>query len=170
MGWGAAGGLREAAFVDEFGPNGLKFSICQTDFSASMKGIGDAIARKLQNLCIDDKLLDTDANAAGLQPNCRVVYSTPQVDPRDPTKVIYVDSPSSLPTCPAGATSGNVSGDCWQLTNDTAKCPVTGVLVQVLRTAQEVASGPLTPGTQIRMQCEICPATSSADPIEGCAY
>jgi hypothetical protein len=47
VGWGATGGLRESAFVDEFGDNGLKFSICQPDFSTSMTAIGNAIARKL---------------------------------------------------------------------------------------------------------------------------
>jgi hypothetical protein len=46
-GWGATAGLRNAAFIDEFGRNGLKFSICESDFSASMTAIGNAIARKL---------------------------------------------------------------------------------------------------------------------------
>jgi hypothetical protein len=45
-GWGATAGLRNAAFVDEFGKNGLKFSICEADFSASMTAIGTAIAKK----------------------------------------------------------------------------------------------------------------------------
>jgi len=46
-GLGATGGLRNAAFVDQFGANGLTFSVCQPDFSATMKAIGDAIAKKL---------------------------------------------------------------------------------------------------------------------------
>jgi hypothetical protein len=46
-GWGATAGLRNAAFIDEFGKNGLKFSICESDFSASMTAIGNAIAGKL---------------------------------------------------------------------------------------------------------------------------
>jgi hypothetical protein len=33
--------------VDEFGDNGLKFSICQPDFSASMTAIGNAIVRSI---------------------------------------------------------------------------------------------------------------------------
>ena len=49
VGWGATGGLRESAFVDEFGDNGLKFSICQPDFSASMTAIGNAIVKNLPN-------------------------------------------------------------------------------------------------------------------------
>jgi len=51
-GWGATGGLRLAAFIDEFGDKGLKFSICQPDFSDAMRLIGGSIARKMQNLCL----------------------------------------------------------------------------------------------------------------------
>jgi len=47
VGIGATGGLRMSAFIDQFGDNGLKFSICQTDFTSSMQKIGEAIAKKL---------------------------------------------------------------------------------------------------------------------------
>jgi hypothetical protein len=47
-GWGATGGLRNAAFVDQFGKNGLKFSICQRDFDAPMTAIGTAIAKAIR--------------------------------------------------------------------------------------------------------------------------
>jgi len=50
--WGATGGLRMSAFVDQFGDNGLKFSICQPDFSAAMSKIGSALGKKMQNLCL----------------------------------------------------------------------------------------------------------------------
>jgi hypothetical protein len=167
-GWGATAGLRNAAFVDEFGGNGLKFSICQTDFSASMKNIGDTIAKKLQNLCVDYKLVDTDLVTPGLQPDCRVVYRTPDpIDPKNPTVQTYTENPTSLPMCSPQDTAGNVATDCWQLTIDRDKCPVNGQLVQVLRTAAEIAQGPLTPGTKIGMQCRTCPALSSPA-IPGC--
>jgi hypothetical protein len=45
--WGARGGLRNAAFVDEFGENGLKFSICQRDYSYALSTIGTAISKAL---------------------------------------------------------------------------------------------------------------------------
>jgi hypothetical protein len=166
-GWGATGGLRESAFVDEFGANGMKFSICQRDFSNAMSTIGATIARKVQNLCVDQKLFDSNLTQAGVQPECRVAFRTPQVDPHDPTQVIYVDATDPLPACPAGATKGNVAADCWQLGTDTVRCPVLGQLVTLLRTAAEVAAGPLSPGTQIHMQCHICVA-GATDP--GCAY
>jgi hypothetical protein len=166
-GWGATAGLRNAAFVDEFGANGLKFSICEADFSASMKGIGDGIAQKLSNMCINYQLVDTDPNTPGLQPDCRVAYRTPQADPKDPTRITYVENPNSLPACPAGASAGNVATDCWQLANDLDKCPVNGQFLQVLRTAAEMAAGPLTPGTKVAMQCRTCPAQSGVV-VPGC--
>ena len=39
-GMGVQGGLRLAAFVDEFGKSGMKFSICESDFSNTMTAIG----------------------------------------------------------------------------------------------------------------------------------
>jgi hypothetical protein len=46
-GWGATGGLRLSAFVDEFGVNGSKFSICQADFSAALQSIGTKLGSRL---------------------------------------------------------------------------------------------------------------------------
>jgi hypothetical protein len=181
-GWGATGGLRESAFIDEFGANGLKFSICQPDFTKSMQLIGDAIAKKLQNLCVDYKLVDSDVTPGnGLQPDCRVVWRTPKQDPNDPNKVIYDESSTSMPECLSsystsnrppdcdpGAAAGDpknpntnpktrTCGDCWQLTKDTVKCPVNGQLINIIRTASEyAASQVLTPGTKVGMQCRTC--------------
>jgi hypothetical protein len=167
-GWGATGGLREAAFVDQFGSNGMKFSICQRDFTAALATIGGALATKLQNLCVPYKLFDADVSQAGLQPDCRVVWRTPQVDPKDPTKVIYIENPNSLPRCAPGAINGNVTEDCWQLVSDATRCPTYGQMVQVLRTADELKANPQLPaGTKVGMQCRVC-ATGSTDPA--CTY
>jgi hypothetical protein len=46
-GWGARGGLRLAAFVDEFGDNGRKFSICESSFADALGKFGEALAGKL---------------------------------------------------------------------------------------------------------------------------
>jgi hypothetical protein len=160
-GWGAAGGLREAAFVDEFGVNGLKFSICQRDFSSSMKVIGDAIAKHLQNLCVDYKLLDKDTTTQDLQPDCRVVWRIPGPDPNNPNKIVYAEDPTSMPECEPGMSNtnrpSNTFGDCWQLTNDPVKCPINGQLINIVRTAEHVAALPqLLPGTKVGMQCRTC--------------
>ena len=168
-GWGATAGLRNAAFIEEFGANGLKFSICAADFAGSMKIIGDTIAKKVQNLCVPYKLVDADPATPGLQPDCRVVYRSPQSDPSGSGMVTYMESPTSLPACPAGATTGNVAEDCWQLSTDLTKCPGNGQWIQVLRTASEIQAGPLTAGTKIGMQCRTCPdSTSGAAAAPGC--
>jgi hypothetical protein len=173
-GWGATAGLREAAFIDEFGANGQKFSICQPDFTASMKTIGDNLARNLQNLCVNDKLLDKDLATAGLQPDCAVHILTPTVDLNG--KVTFVASPTALPMCDPVYSISNLPpdsvGDCWLLTSDTTKCPnaFNGQLVNVLRTKSETAAGPLPLGTQLGMQCRICSTSPYANQPAGCTY
>jgi hypothetical protein len=172
FGMGATGGLRMSAFVDEFGSNGLKFSICQSDFSDSMQKIGSAMARKLQNLCFNYKLVDVDPNTPGLQPDCQVTYRIPTPSANDPTKIVMKET-DNLPECADGSTNGAVTVDCWQLTTDNnAKnlCPISGQLISVLRTADELANSPLSPGTQIKMQCRTCPDSLSGGSSSGCDY
>jgi hypothetical protein len=161
--WGATGGLRMSAFIDQFGTNGLKSSICEADFTGAMQKIGQAMAGKMQNLCVPYKLLDTDLPTPGLQPSCTVNYMIPTVDPNN--TVILVES-APLPQCPAGALNGTVAQDCWQLTSDSNRCLINGQLVNTLRTANEIASVPLTPGTTIHMQCQVC---DDADTRPGCS-
>ena len=177
-GWGATAGLRNAAFIDEFGANGLKFSICDLDFSASMKVIGDSLAKKLQNLCVDAKLVDTKPDP-GVQPDCRVVYRKPGPNPADPTMTIYLESPTSLPQCDPSYTLANPPpdsvGDCWRLDSDKTKCPMeyNNQVITVLRTASDIAAGPLPAGTSISMQCRTCPnsiANSALVSASGCDY
>jgi hypothetical protein len=162
-GWGATGGLREAAFVDQFRENGLKLSICQRDFSDSMKKIGVNFREKIGNLCVDYKLVDTEPQTPGVQADCRVVWRTPRQDSNDPTRVTYEESPTSLPRCAPGATNGDVPTDCWQLTSDQWRCPVNRQLITVLRTSAELRKKPqLDPGTRVSMQCRTC-----IDPLPG---
>jgi len=169
--WGATGGLRESALIDEFGANGLKFSICEPDFAIPMQSIGNALARKLQNPCLDDaRLVDTDSATTGVQADCRVAYRVPAQN-QNPSQIYYTEEPVGLPQCPAGATNGNIAADCWQLVSDFDKCPINGQLVNVLRTAAEIAAGPLTPGTKLGMQCRTCPAASTVSSVvPGCDY
>jgi hypothetical protein len=147
---GATAGLRMDAFIKEFGANGLPFSICQVDFSDSMKNIGETLAKKLTNLCVDYKLYDTDVNTPGLQPSCRVAYRIPDTSSGS---VVWTEKPDSLPACPDGATSSSVTSDCWRLTTDTKKCPATGQLIEVVRPTN---ADPLAAGTQVGMQCRTC--------------
>ncbi|HEX7506327.1 MAG TPA: hypothetical protein VF550_06110, partial [Polyangia bacterium] len=170
-GWGATGGLRESAFIDEFGVNGLKFSICEPDFAKSMATIGGTVAKKVQNLCVPYKLVDIDSTTAGIQADCRVAFRVAVMDSSG--MLSYDESALGLPQCPANAVNGNVSTDCWQLTSDKTKCPFSdrGQLVNVLRTAQEINAGPLTPGTLLSMQCLTCAEAAPGAIVDpGCNY
>lgn len=170
--WGATGGLRESAYIDAFGGSGMKLSICEPDFAPAMARIGQALAGKMQSLCVDQKLLDTDLVTPGLQPDCRVVWRKPVPDPGDPSHLTYLEDPRSMPQCAPGATHGAVATDCWQLTFDTTRCPVNGQRVAVLRTAAEIAAAPQLPaGTKLGMQCRACPTLSAgAIAAAGCDY
>jgi len=150
-GWGATPGLRMSKFIDQFGDNGLKFSICESDFTASMKSIGNTIATR-QNLCVDYKLWRDPTTG---QPDCRVAYRTPVIDPKNSSSVTYSESPVGMPECASGATPDNIQADCWQLTIDMTKCPdaYNGQLLNVLRTRAEMNLGPLLAGTKVGMQC-----------------
>ncbi len=164
-GWGAQGGLRISAFIDEFGENGLKSSICERDFTSAMNVLG-WLARKPDTPCIDVNPIDVDPVTPGLQPDCRVVYRVPQVDSTTGA-VTYTESPQSLPICPAGATPDTITTDCWQLVIDNSKCPINGRIMNVLRTAAEIADGPLAAGTKIAMECWTCTDSTSRP---GCDY
>ena len=170
--WGATGGLRESAFVDEFGPNGLKFSVCEPDLTQPMQTIGKALTSQMQNLCFNYKLVDADLATPGIQGDCRVFYQTPATTPTSTSTIVYQEYPVSMPQCPAGATNDSVSMDCWQLVNDTTKCPTSGQRITVLRTAAEIQEFPTLPAnTRVRMLCRTCPALASGSAsIAGCDY
>ena len=140
-GWGAPGGLRLSAFVDEFGSNGLKYSICEPDFTDAMTGIGAALATKMQNLCIPSSF---DQGKT-----CKANYSTPVVDVNG--KIGYVANPVSLAQCSADTLG---AADCYALVTDPVLCPGDQYRVQLTRTAQEIATGPLTPGTKVVISCQ----------------
>jgi hypothetical protein len=45
-GWGAGPGIREADFINQF-KNGLKFSVCEADYSLAMAQIGQRLAAQI---------------------------------------------------------------------------------------------------------------------------
>ena len=133
-GWGATGGLRLSSFVDEFAGNGLKFSICQPDFSDSMRLIGGGLARKMQNLCVPAVFTQYSA--------CTANYLVPDSGGND------VLDPTAIPVC-----DGQVSVyPCYTLASDQALCPGTDWMVRLDRGS---ASGdPIKPGTKIQFRCQ----------------
>jgi hypothetical protein len=169
-GWGATGGLRLSAFIDEFGPNGLKFSICERDFSNAMSVLGQGFV-DYRNPCIDYKLVDADPVTAGVQADCRVFYRTPMQDPLDANKVVYVEDAASMPRCDPGQSDDTQTAyPCWKLVIDMSKCPVNGELINIVRNPTE-RSTPLVPGTKVGMQCWTCTdPVPGIPPSAGCDY
>ncbi len=163
--FGATGGLRMDAFINEFGDNGLKYSICQPDFAASMKTIGVTIAKHLTNLCVNATLLDTDTATPGLQPDCHVAYAEPNAQ-GVPTE----DPNSAMPQCQTGvADTAQPTRPCWKLVYDTTKCSGTqgagvGQLINIV-VDPNVAAVPA--GTKINMSCRTCVDGST---IPECVY
>jgi hypothetical protein len=176
FGWGGFGGLRLKAFLDEF-PGSLAFSICERDFSKSMSKIGETLAAKLRNLCINYKLLDIDADneagtvkgMPGVQADCRVVDRTPNTG--EPGK--YTESNAML-HCDVA----NGQKPCWRVKADEQKCPIKKdasgrVTVPSQLIDVERVSAPPT-NTQVGMKCRTC-AELSANleklyQIPGCRY
>jgi hypothetical protein len=139
--WGAQGGLRMSAFVDQFGANGSKYSICERDFTGAMQGFGNTLASKLANRCVPSDIQGK---------TCTAKYRRPIAVG---SGIGYVDD-GNLSTCPSGATDGATSEDCFSLVSDQALCPGAQLLVRVLRTADEVATGPIAQGTDLSITCE----------------
>jgi hypothetical protein len=136
-GWGATPGLRLAAFVDEFGDNGMKFSICQSDFSAAMSKIGATLAKKSPNLCLPAR----NDGYAGCTAHFLVPDSTGHLVP----------DPTDMPQCNAGQTNR----PCYRLAHDASRCAGTDLNLQVYQTAAAGVDGGAaqTPGTLLEFTC-----------------
>jgi hypothetical protein len=132
-GWGATPGLRLSAFVDEFGGNGLKFSICQPDFSVAMLKIGATLAKKPSNLCVAAR---TDDYAG-----CTANYLVPDSSGN------LVRDPTTLPLCNGSRTNK----PCYALVSDAPKCPGAAYEVQIVQGID--AGSSLPSGTMLEFTC-----------------
>jgi hypothetical protein len=141
-GWGAQGGLRLSSFVDAFGTSGLKYSICERDFSEAMQGIGAALVKKMPNRCVTSTI---DSKS------CTVHIERPVVDGTTNT-VKYVADASTLPRCSEGGTT--VTSDCYAPVTDQVSCPGAQYLVQLKRTDAEIAAGTVADGTRLSLGCK----------------
>ena len=159
------------AFIDEFGPNGLKFSICERDFSEAMRNLGNYISES-RNLCIDDKLVDTDPATPGVQADCRVSLFTPTQDPANSNKIVFVEDSAPMPQCsPEQSDDTQAVYPCWKLVADKTRCWARGQLVAFVRDPSE-RNTPLGPGgTRIGINCWACTeAVPGTPPAAGCDY
>jgi hypothetical protein len=132
--WGATGGLRLSAFIDEFGDNGVKFSICQPDFSAAMSKIGSSLSKKLQNLCVPSR--------GGRYDTCTAHLLIPDDNWN------LVEDPTVVPRC-----DGMFASDrCYALSTSPSTCPGDSYLVEVRQAGNAQAS--LPPGTTLAFVCK----------------
>jgi hypothetical protein len=175
-GYGATPSLRLSAFVDEFGPNGLKFSMCEADWTDAMKLFGGSVAKTLKNLCLDQKIVDADLSTPEIDPDCIMEYDVPNVE--------NVSTPLDCTICAGSACTDNLdSGSqwtrtylplcdpnspvppCWELTQDWTRCPVNGQFINVHRTPASYTPG----GARYRFQCRVCPtADAGTATLPGC--
>ena len=133
-GWGALGGLRLAEFVNAFGDNGLKFSICQPDFSDSMLLIGRGMSRQMQKLCVPTTI---DRFTA-----CTVNFVRRDDAGRD------VVEPAAIPVCdPQPA-----AYPCYRLEVDDTLCPGDNYYVHLDR--GDANDQPIEHGTKLAFRCE----------------
>jgi hypothetical protein len=133
--WGATGGLRMGAFVDEFGDNGLKFSICQPDFSAAMSKIGSALSKKMQNLCLPA--------VYGQLTTCTANYLIPDASGA------LVRQPTPVPKCNAQRSNA----PCYSLASNPTTCPGAAYLVQ-LNQGIDAGAVSLPYGTVLEFRCQ----------------
>jgi hypothetical protein len=132
-GWGATAGLRLSAFVDEFGPNGLKFSICQPDFSDAMRLVGGSIARKMQNLCLPASYT--------LYGSCIVNFLVPDASGAE------IRDPAPVPVCDPQAPAY----PCYGIGTDATLCPGEQYYVQLDFGGVVPA---LPTGTRLEFRCQ----------------
>jgi len=176
---GAWGGLRIAAFLDEFpARNRLAYSICESDYGPAMKGIGEALSALMGDLCVPYKLVD-QSDAPGLQADCRVAYRIPrQVDDgKGNTGIAYDEQKGSLPMCDATRTP-----DCWEvifgneqgteLERRAAKsCPAKNNAPSQMVNVVRSPGSSLPDGTKAVMQCSTCTdPIPGMEPVAGCDY
>ncbi len=131
---GAAPGLRLAAFVDQFGDNGMKLSICETDFSNTMSQIGAKLAKLVQNRCLPASFAQFT--------RCTAHFAVPFVAANG--SMGYSQAATAVPVCDDNAPAA----PCYTLTADAAPCATGEFLVQT------VGADVLTPGTKLELTCE----------------
>jgi hypothetical protein len=130
--WGATGGVRIGAFIDQFGDNGMKLSICQPDYAAAMSKIGAALSKKMDNLCVPARF----ATGTG----CTATYLVPDAAGN------LVRDAVAMPAC----NDSRSNQPCYSLTADGDLCPGTQYLVRVVSSAD--AGAPIA-GTELELMC-----------------
>jgi hypothetical protein len=164
-GYGAKPGLRLAAFIDEFGDNGRKLSICQSDWGIAGRWFESATFVETWFACIDEKFVDTDPSTSVVEPDCFAELWEPKSEPAPlPPSCISCDAGpaclqptdgneywrrSSLPLCDDSA---SVS-PCWKLVLNRGVCPLSGLTPTLYRAPSDYKPSL----SLLRVQCRVCP-------------
>ncbi|HXI59539.1 MAG TPA: hypothetical protein VNO55_25905 [Polyangia bacterium] len=101
-------GVRLKMWVDAF--KGTYVSICDRTFEKALTQIADAIGKAIGPQCVEGKLVDSDLNTPGIQPDCVVSDITTNAQGQ------RVETP--LPSC----IKSNNAHPCWEPRNDPASC------------------------------------------------
>jgi hypothetical protein len=113
--------IRLQFFLDQFPNRSTATTICQADLSGGLQLIGELLKESIGNPCITGKLLDTDAGAGGIQPDCTVSYIANFGKPNA--------QETPLPQCDAGVDPDNPPEQpCWRIFKDTTACPCNNTL------------------------------------------
>lgn len=115
--------VRLQFFLDQFPNRSTATTICQADLSGGLQLIGELLKESIGNPCITGKLLDTNPDQAGIQPDCTVSYITNFGKPN------AVETP--LQQCGVGPEP------CWEIQKDIANCPCNAMLDPTCDTANE---------------------------------
>lgn len=141
--------VRLASFLSAYGNRGKFYSVCQSDYSAALKDIGQTLFNAISP-CLEGNVdpRDTDATNPGLQLQCSVQDIVGINTANETTSQISACKMSDANTPdPSGARP------CWWILDDKTECATTetGFALKVER------SSPPATGTNVDVQCALVP-------------
>ncbi|HET6283260.1 MAG TPA: hypothetical protein VFH73_20050, partial [Polyangia bacterium] len=144
----AAPAVRIHDFVGAFAANGIERSICTEDFAVVMRDIAGIIAAP-QSACIEQRLVDVDRTAAGVQPDCAV------------TEVVPRGADSPVETVIPGCDHNGRTAPCWFLQQNPAQCPPARAAESLEIKVERAGAAPPV-DARLNYSCVVCAGT--ADP------
>jgi hypothetical protein len=142
-------GIRLADFLANFGQNrGRQYTICQSDYSAALKDIGDLLFNAVSP-CLEGAvdISDTDPNNPGPQLQCTVTDVQ--------NSGTSSETSSLIPACKMSAPGMVAAGSpnpCWWADASPTGCPNTPTHYQI----NFVRNSPPATGTVTDVECAVC--------------
>jgi hypothetical protein len=132
----ASVGLRFNTFVEAFGDAGVRDTVCQAEYTATARAIGQRLVARMSLACLGTRPADLEASTAGLQPRCEVVERIPRAGGHDEAVLAQCSPGSPRP--------------CWTVVEDP-RCASSGVRAVVDRAGTKTV-----PGTTQLFRCATC--------------